>query len=399
MRKRDFLRYLLTTSSSVIPLNSWSIDKWGADKGYPTGWEGQFQRLPEYRVGNYSGGFEKMLPHNKILPSENPSKYEVVKVRDFKYRWGLFNKTPENYLENWSTTGILISRDSKIFYEKYLQGRSADMRLTSWSMAKSVTSLLLGICLDRKLIDSYDDPAEKYLPELKDTLHGGITIRNLSNMSSGADILHDRDNSVIYPSAFLSRNANITQTILNWNKKREEQGKTFNYNELCPLTIGMVIRRVTGLTLSAFSQAALWQPIGAQSIATWTTDSEKNEFNCVGFAATLRDWGRLGTLVANRGKVGDTSVVSESWINECTSWSEKDSQVRVGVAAKYEGYKAHMWHLKADGSRLFFNGHHGQRVLIDMPTRTVMVHTAVDNDGNWQAELFEMFEAATKISS
>jgi CubicO group peptidase (beta-lactamase class C family) len=137
--------------------------------------------------------------------------------------------------------------------------------------------------------------------------------------------------------------------------------------------------------------------MGAESAATWTTDAEKNEFNCIGFAATLRDWARLGILMASRGQAGGNQVVSDSWIHECTSWSDRDKQVRVGVASTRFGYKAHMWHYKSDGSRLSFNGHHGQRVIVDMPTRTVMVHTAVDHDGNWQAELLEMFDAATKI--
>jgi hypothetical protein len=56
-----------------------------------------------------------------------------------------------------------------------------------------------------------------------------------------------------------------------------------------------------------------------------------------------------------------------------------------------------MWHAKADGSRLYFNGHHGQRVLIDMPTQTVLVQTAVDHAGPWQKELFGLFEAATRV--
>lgn len=397
MDRRKFVGFGLGAGLSTASLSSWAADKWGQDQGYPTGWSGQFSRLPEYRVGNYSGGFEKMFPHHVIEKSPTPTRFDESPIGDFKYKWGFFKKSPEEYLDSWSTTGLLICRDSSILYENYRRGRSAQMRLTSWSMAKSVTSLLLGICIDQKLIDSYDDTADKYLPELKGTLHGSVSLRNLSNMSSGADILHDRDNREIYPSAFTTGSANIARTVANWNQRKEEQGRTFNYNELCPLTIGMVIRRVTGTSMSAFAQKVLWQPMGAESSATWTTDAEKNEFNCIGFAATLRDWARIGTLMANRGKVEKTQVVSDSWIQECTNWSDKDSQVRVGVASSRFGYKAHMWHNKTDGSRLYFNGHHGQRVIVDMPTRTVMVHTAVDHDGNWQAELFEMFDAATKI--
>lgn len=398
MRRRSFIGFGLGSSLGASLSTAWSADsKWGADQGYPTGWRGGLSRMPDYRVGNYSGGFEQMFPYNPIERSPNPTRFADATVKDFKYGVGIFKKTPADYLDKWSTTGLLICRDSSIFYENYRRGRNAEMRFTSWSMAKSVTSLLLGICLDRRLIESYDDTADKYVPELKGTLHGGVTLRNLSNMSSGADILHERDNLQIYPSAFTLKHSNLAQTVINWSALREDQGRTYNYNELCPLTIGMVIRKVSGTSMATFAELFLWQPMGAESNATWTTDSEKNEFNCVGFAATLRDWARLGVLIASRGKSNATQVVSESWITECTSWSDKDRQVRVGVASSGFGYKAHMWHNKRDGSRLSFEGHHGQTVMIDMPTRTVMVHTAVDNEGDWRSDLRDMFETATKI--
>jgi hypothetical protein len=215
-------------------------------------------------------------------------------------------------------------------------------------------------------------------------------------MSSGAEVLHDRDNNTIYPSAFTTKTANVFRTVANWNQRREAQGLAYNYNELCPLTLGIVIRKVTGMSMSEFAQQSLWQPLGAEANATWTTDAERNEFNCIGFAATLRDWARLGNLVANRGQMAGQQVVSDAWITECTTWGPLDRQVRHGVAMPGRGYKAHMWHWKADGSRPFFNGHHGQRVIIDMPTKTVLVHTALEHDGNWQPELHEMIEAASK---
>jgi CubicO group peptidase (beta-lactamase class C family) len=278
-------------------------------------------------------------------------------------------------------------------------GRTPETRFTSWSMAKSVTSLLLGICIDRGLIKSFDDPAERYVPELQGTLHGSTTLRNLANMSSGAEVLHDRDNPSIYPMAFMSRQSSITRTVAAWNQRKEEQGRTYNYNELCPLTLGMVIRKVTGMSLSTFAETALWQPMGAEADATWLTDSERNEFNCIGLAARLRDWARIGLLVADRGLVGGRQIVSEAWIRECTHWTEKDKQGRVGYAMRHAGYKALMWHAKSDGSWLYFNGHHGQRVIIDMASKTVLVQTAVDHEGNWQEELFAMFNAATKVQS
>ncbi len=396
MKRRQLLQATAAWPLMHMSAGVWAQDKWGQGQGYPTGLQGGLNRDPIYRVGNYSGGFEKLFPHNTLKAPAQPAVPYTDKPTSLVYRTGFSERTPDDYLKTWPVTGLLIARGNQIMLERYQFERTASMRLTSWSMAKSITSLLLGICLDMKLIDSYDDPAEKYVPSLKGTLHGGVSLRNLSNMSSGADVLHDRDNPVIYPSAFMYSTASIANTVAGWNRRREDPGTLYNYNELCPLTLGMVIRHVSGMSMAAFAEKVLWQPMGAEADATWSTDAERKEFNCIGFAARLRDWARLGRLVAQKGSVGGQQVVSEAWIHECTHWGDRDRQCRHGVAGPGFGYKAHMWHVKPDGSRLYFNGHHAQRVLIDMPTQTVLVQTAVDHAGPWQRELLDLFDAATR---
>jgi CubicO group peptidase (beta-lactamase class C family) len=340
-----------------------------------------------------------MLPYRRLQLGQHILPLTEVR-RDLSYQWGLSGRTPKDYLADWPVTSLLILRKGEIWHESYRFARTAELRFTSWSMAKSVTSLLLGAALDRRLVHSLDDTAERYLPELRGTLHGACTLRNLANMSSGAEVIHERDNLTIYPSAFTGKQSSIRHTVANWNNRREEQGRTFNYNELCPLTVGMVIRKVTNRSLSEFAEEVLWRPLGAEGDATWTTDWHLDEFNCIGFAARLRDWGRLGMLVAGRGRANGQQIISTHWIDECTNWTPADQQVRYGAITPpslLSGYKAFMWHAKSDGSQVVFNGYHGQRVFIDMPTQTVLVQTAVDHDGRWQQELYALFTAATKI--
>ncbi|AOF86153.1 beta-lactamase family protein [Hydrogenophaga sp. RAC07] len=380
-----------------LPVSAQTDDRWGALRGYPES-RSSFERLPEFRVGNYSGGHERSIRHHVIQAGNRVAAWNDAPLSDFRYRSGLQHSSPDAYLAQWPVTGLLIARDNHILFERYRFARQPSMRLQSWSMAKSVTSLLLGICLDRGLIASLDDPAARYLPELAGTLHGETSLRHLANMCSGADVVHARDNAVLYPGALLGRDPDIARTVRAWNQRSEPAGTRFNYNELCPLTLGMVMRRVTGGSLSAFTEKALWQPLGAESSATWFTDARGAEFNSIGFAARLRDWARLGHLVAQRGRGPDgRAVVSEAWINECTSWSERDAPVRHGRVRLAMGYKALFWHARADGSRPAMHGHHGQRVLIDLPTRTVLVHTAVDQQGAWEHELQDMFDAATQV--
>jgi hypothetical protein len=150
--------------------------------------------------------------------------------------------------------------------------------------------------------------------------------------------------------------------------------------------------------------------MGAEADATWCVDSHGNEFNCVNFACRLRDWARLGHVIANRGVgLSGKRVVSEAWIDEISSWGPLDSQVTLGQSegdALEElseladvGYKCFMWHLRSDGSLLMFNGAYGQRVIVHLPTKTVLVQTAVT--GGHRSQHVQCFRPAqtTRLES
>lgn len=381
-----------------------AADKYGADLGYPTGWGGpgrppRYESYPEYRAGNYSGGFEQMFPHHRIRAGGDTMPWQETPTR-IRYRVRFSGRGPEDYLSEWPVTSLLIARDGHVLHESYRMGRTASMRMTSWSMAKSVTSLLMGIALDRGLVRSLDDRPQDYVPALQGTLHGGVPLRHLMNMSSGADVVHERDPVRIDVPAFLgnpearSSGTSLERVVQNWNTRLEAPGARFNYNELCPLTVGMVLRSASQMTLAEFAEKFLWQPMGAEADATWLTDSQGKEYNCVGVAARTRDWARLGQLVAQRGQMQDRQVVSARWIDECATWGPQDRQATWGSARTDMGYKNFFWHPKRDGAWMVMNGYHGQRVLIDRKSRTVLVQTAVNHDGPWQQELFSLFEAA-----
>jgi hypothetical protein len=155
---------------------------WGRSAGYPatpvdhvrTG-EGLDDRR-KFRVGNYSGGYDRLFPFHTIKAAAGsaPSQLSVgaTHQQGFSYAWGSAQKRLEEFIAEYPVTGLLIARRGEVFVEHYAHARDASMRFQSWSMAKSVTALLLGICLDRGLIASLDDPAQCYVPQLKGTLHG-----------------------------------------------------------------------------------------------------------------------------------------------------------------------------------------------------------------------------------
>ncbi|MEJ6020970.1 serine hydrolase domain-containing protein [Ramlibacter sp. PS4R-6] len=393
MRRRQALACV--AGALVSPLAEAAASDWERRWGYPTGWGPAGWTDKEHRIGNYSGGFEQMFRARRIIAPPSASPLAPLS-EDAAASFAPVAQRASAYMKAWPISGMLIARKGTVLFESYQFSRTPDMRMTSWSMAKSVTSLLLGICVDRGLVKSLEDRAEDYVPELRGTLHGGITLRNLANMSSGAAIVHDRDNPELYPRAFTRHNSDLEAAVRGWNASAEPQGTRYNYNELCPLTIGMVIRRATGKTLAAFCEEALWQPLGAEGDASWLCDGQGREFNCIGFGARLRDWGRLGQMVAQRGAIDGRQVVSARWIDECASWSEADAQARFGRAGPTFGYKFFFWHGRADGNWMMMVGHDGQRVIVERATQTVVVQTAVDQSAMWQPELNEIVRAAAR---
>lgn len=406
MRRRQVITAapICLLGSIASPLLHAASETWGSELSYPSGWEpstGRNWQYKPHRVGNFSGGYEQMFRHNTMEagPIASPLEVQLLNAKKFIFS-GQTTRTIEDYLNKWPTTALLIARKGKILVEEYRMERKPDMRFQSWSMAKSVTSLLMGIALDKGFIQSIDDLPEKYVPPLKGTLLGGIPMRHLLNMSSGVDVVHERDPYRIdVPALLASGPTSVGRVVIGWKDKKEEPGIRFNYTELCPLTIGMVIRHATQQTLAQFAQQHLWQPMGAEGKATWLTDSNGFEYNCVGFAAQLRDWARLAQLVVQKGKMGSTQVVSKSWIEDCTKHGPQDAQAAYGKARPGAGYKNFFWHHDPQGRLLAMNGALGQKVLMDMETETVLVHTSVSDEvGPWTADLFPLFFAATKLS-
>jgi hypothetical protein len=295
LKKRDFIKvsFVLAATGYLQKADAYdyafSREKYGYPN-YPDWTRNGRWNLDIYHVAKNSGGIELYLPYNKIKKSE--TEYELIESiqKDLSFGSGFIKKSLNEYFYKKPVTSIVIVKDNKLIYENYGFDRTRNMRMHSWSMAKSVTAILLGICIDKKIIDSYDDEARKYVGQLKNSYHGSVTLRNLSNMSSGADIVHDQGNNYIYPNALLNVDSNLMKVVQGWNESKEKQGTRFNYNELCALTIGLVIKSATGQSLSKFAEENLWSKIGASADATWTTDSSKSEFNCIGFNAITRDW-------------------------------------------------------------------------------------------------------------
>lgn len=277
--------------------------------------------------------------------------------------------TFQQFLDKTHTNAFLVIRGGKITYEYYKEKKFSEMRLPSYSVGKTMTSLVVGQLIDQGKI-SESDTFVKYFPEYKTGgIFDTITIQQLLDMQSGVGV---SDN---YPSGPSGWGVAIAQmyggTDMYWFLKHNQKmdfkpGTKSIYRSVDPQMIGMVIKKVTGQTVSDYFTEHIWQAIGAEHDATWNVDHVggiEKTFCC--FNAFARDYARVGQLVLNNGVVPQTQeqVISKSWLERL---------VTPATRLDYDwGYGAYMWHPYPGVSLML--GLHGQFVYIDIPHDTVIV--------------------------
>lgn len=188
------------------------------------------------------------------LPADNPYASQIEAIGNRSTNGSLVN-----YLESSGTTAFLMLRDDKVLYERYFNGYDERSLNTSFSMAKSFASALVGIAIDEGHIESVDEPITNYLPELlkKDERFESITIRHLLTMSSGikceegGDLpwSEEADDTKTYYST------NLRELALENCQIEGKPEKYFEYNNYNPLLVGMILERATGMSVSL-----LWRP-------------------------------------------------------------------------------------------------------------------------------------------
>jgi CubicO group peptidase (beta-lactamase class C family) len=226
------------------------------------------------------------------------------------------------FLAGQHTQACVVVHRGAVVYEGYFNGTRRDSIVTSFSVAKSVTSALVGIAVDEGRIGSVDDAVTRYLPELavRDPRFDRITIRHLLLMASGLDyqasgrFLLDGDDplTTYYPDqrAIALKNTRVA----------EPPGLHRVYNKYHPQLLGLVLERTTGMGVTAYLQAKLWDPLGMEYGGSWSTDSRTSDFEKMetGVNARAIDFARFGALFLNGGEWGGRQVISRAWVEEST---------------------------------------------------------------------------------
>jgi CubicO group peptidase (beta-lactamase class C family) len=220
--------------------------------------------------------------------------------------------------------GLLVLKDGKVAYEDYELGAGPDTHWFSASVAKSITSTLVGVAVQDGKIASLDDLVGKYLPALRTGAYADVTLRNVMQMASG--IQWDET----YTSPASDRRqllelqlAHEPGSILKFMSERHKAaapGSVWLYNTGETFIVGAVVEAAVGQSLAEYLSKKIWAPWGMESGATWWAESPAGtNFGGGGFAATLRDYARFGLFVMNDGVIDGQRVVPKGWFDEAGS--------------------------------------------------------------------------------
>jgi len=280
------------------------------------------------------------------------------------------------WAERTFTNALLVMRDGEVVFEDYRNRMTPQTRHIAFSMSKTITAMLIGQALARGEIASLDDPAVRYVPALAGGGYDGVTIRNLLEMRSGADIEERYDfgenpslAARIHETAIIRNEARFADFATDVGR-REAPGGTFNYATLDTAVLGWVLEEATGQRIEDLTEERIWQPIGAESEAYWLADGPVGvgrALNGMGFNATLRDFARLGQLLLDGGMVGTTRVLPEGWVAQMSAMKPLPGGGNRG------GYGFQTWKLGDEPGAFAALGLAGQFIYVHPQSRTVIV--------------------------
>jgi CubicO group peptidase (beta-lactamase class C family) len=253
-----------------------------------------------------------------------PLRASAIHLKGLQFKSGSQDYDLFDYLAYNRVAGLLILKNGEVVLEDYELGTGPGARWPSFSMAKSVSSTLVGAAMQQGLIKSLDDPMTQYLPEMKGGAYEGVSIRNILQMASGVkwdetytDPKSDRRKLL---EAQLAQKPGAIIAYMNALRRAGAPGTIWNYSTGESFLIGALLERVTHKPLATYLSETLWSPLGMEKDATWWTESPGGMgLSGSGLGATLRDYARFGSFVLHDGVVDGKRIVPEGWFREACS--------------------------------------------------------------------------------
>jgi CubicO group peptidase (beta-lactamase class C family) len=284
------------------------------------------------------------------------------------------NEDFETFLERTQTTAFLVLQNDTLVYEKYFNGFNKNSTFTSFSVAKSFVSTLIGIAISEGFIKSDSDKITTYIPELikKDARFSAIAIKDLLSMSSGLVYSEDgfpSDADITYQSP------NLRKAVLENIRIEEAPGKHWHYNNYNLLLMGLILERTTNMSVSKYMEEKLWKKMGGDN-ASWSLDEHGFEKMESGINCSAYDYARFAALLLNNGKYNNIQVVPEDWIRKTTQ-PENKSQDYYDLPKYNIFYSGYWWGKFRSGQEnkndFFGMGNKGEYVYVCPQEKLIII--------------------------
>ena len=325
----------------------------------------------------------KKFQSRPLTAATSPFNFQITNKGKFPKE---LNNIPfDKYLEDNKTVAFLIIKNDTIQYEKYFKGYDKESIVPSFSMAKSVTSILIGCAIDEGLIKSVDEPITSYIPELKKNGLDKVTIKHLLQMTSGIKF----NESYVNPfgdAASFYYGLNLRKEIGKM-KLKTEPGKKFEYVSGNTQLLGLVLERsLKDKTITSYLQEKIWTPLEMEYDASWSIDRKKNglekTFCCLN--ARARDFAKIGRLYKNKGDWNGKQIVSQKWVEESTKLDTSE-----GSANFYQ----YQWWLPTPNEDFMAEGILGQFIYVN-PKKDLIIVRLGKNEG--KADWWTIFTSLAK---
>ena len=272
------------------------------------------------------------------------------------------------YIEDLDTRALLVVKNDTLIYEEYWGDHDEATLSNSFSIAKTVVAILVGIAIDEGHIASIDDPVHKYIPEFKNGSRDKITIKHLLEMASGLSWSESGKNP-FSDNAESYYGTDLDGLILR-QRRVTEPGVTFNYQGGNSQLLAMILEKATGNSVSDYAAEKMWSKLGMESDAYWSLDSkggQEKAFCCL--YAQARDFAKIGRMLMNGGKYGDEQIIPRWFYLQMTK--QNDLTTEEGLPNYRYGY--HIWTYRGNKDEVFYcRGILGQ-YIITIPSRNLMI--------------------------
>ena len=320
----------------------------------------------DYKVFPYRS-IEKDISVSQLNSVYQPIPNQV----EYRYKDGMRTENLDELLIRTDTRAFLVVKNDQLISETYLNSSREDIN-TSFSVAKSFDSAMIGGAIADGYITSVDDPVIKYVPEIAGRGLDTLTIRNLMRMDTG--IRYRSQDDILAPfsdDALTYYPPDLRKIAFGVQPGNSAIGSAFHYNNFHPLLEGLIIERATGMHVAEYLQKRIWQPLGTEFDASWSLDSTESGFEKMesGINARAVDYARFGLLYLHNGYWNGQQILPAAWIAESTQPDPTDTREFEGYPIWKEigGYYGfHWWGLRnSDGTYDFMaRGNLGQLIYV-----------------------------------